>query len=255
MLLSNIPGLFPDWNWARAVHVREEFIQASGKGMNVAHTIHELGGHAFCVALLAGHTGELYSSLAERDGIPGEWVWVEGETRIAIAALNPDKPDIDATLISAPGPVISTKDWDAIAAAVLAHAHNAEIVCFSGSLPPSTPLERFQTLIQELQSNHVPVWVDGSGSGLVTAIKARAAGIKANAAEIGEAIQQEINGTAEAIQAARGLLARRNTDGSYYPRIARRSSGKCTGRPGKLVPHPFNLSVRWEAVMLSWAAC
>jgi 1-phosphofructokinase family hexose kinase len=213
MILCVVPNAAVEYTWTvpglelgRAVHVKNEFFQASGKGMNVAHTIQELGGQAFCIGLLAGHIGELYASLADRDGIPGEWVWADGETRIAIAAINPDSPQIDATLISAPGPVISIINWDAIASTVLAHAQKADIVCFSGSLPPSTPLDRFQALIQQIQANHVPVWVDSSGSGLVTAIKARAAGIKANAAEIGEALGQEINGTVESIAAAHGLL-------------------------------------------------
>jgi len=76
---------------------------------------------------------------------------IEGETRIAAAVVDPEAPDGDAALTSEAGPTIHPADWERLAADVLERAKSARLACFSGSLPPGTPLKGFSELIQALQ--------------------------------------------------------------------------------------------------------
>ena len=52
---------------------QKTLIAAGGKGLNVARTIHALGGSPFCMGLLGGHTGNLLAELAEREGLSAYW--------------------------------------------------------------------------------------------------------------------------------------------------------------------------------------
>ena len=72
-----------------AVHRHGTFAQvAGGKGLNVARAAASLGAEVQVVTILAGHAGRWLEDELEREGIPVQAVWVDGEawTRFANAA-------------------------------------------------------------------------------------------------------------------------------------------------------------------------
>ena len=212
MILCVVPNTTIEHDWlipglqlGQAYHVNEPAILPSGKGMNVARAIKTLGGEPYCVGFLAGHSGEYYKDLVRQHGIPGEWVWVEGETRISMALTDPTAEHTDATLVTEPGQMVSEANWEKLAEAARRNAREAVMTCFSGSLPPGNPPGYFKRLVEQIQSESCPVWVDCSGAPLQEAIAARAHGIKVNGIELGEAMGLMIDGVESAINAGMQL--------------------------------------------------
>lgn len=197
-----IPGL----RLGEVFHVQEQVVLASGKGVNVARAAKILGAEVLCIGFLGGNSGRLLQDLAEREGLKGEWIWIEGETRAAVALVDP-LDEGDATLISEAGPIITLFDWERLETAILRNAEHTELICFSGSFSPGTPFERFGVLIRQLQKAGKSVWVDCGGEGLVAALDAGAVGVKVNTSEASVLVGFSIREVDEAIRA--GMVLRR----------------------------------------------
>lgn len=180
-------------------------VAAGGKGINVARALCGLGGQALCAGFLAGHNGRLLAELAEREGLPGVWTWIEGETRICTILAD---PDADVTVVNENGPAVTAADWERLAADVMREAARAEAVCFSGSLPPGSPQEAFARLIHSLRQAGRTVWVDTSGKSLATALAVPGAYIKVNGDEAGEVLGRTIEDAGSAADAASELQVR-----------------------------------------------
>lgn len=194
----------PGFRLGGVFRVREEIALASGKGINVARGIHTLGKESMGMGFVAGHGGRLFAALAEREGIQSVWTWVEGEERETVAVVDPESTG-DATLISNPGPQVGPEAWQRLKADVMRQAVGANLVCFSGSLPPDSPLPAFTELIQSLQAREKLVWVDCQGGPLQAALQARPAGVKVNAHEASEITGLPVGDTASAYRAALAL--------------------------------------------------
>jgi 1-phosphofructokinase family hexose kinase len=179
----------------------------SGKGINVARAIRTLGGWATCAGFLGGHTGRLIHDLLEAAGLPGKWTWVDGESRVAVAIVDPRQPGHDATLLSEPGPPVTPAGWERLSADVLTAAAGAQLACLSGSLPTGSPPEALEGLLVALREQGVPAWVDTSGAALPAALRARPSGIKINRMEVQELLGLPVRDLEEARQAAVQLLA------------------------------------------------
>lgn len=197
----SVPGL----HLGGVFRVAEAVILPSGKGVNVARAIHTLGGQVMCSGFLAGHTGRLIDQLLSEMNIPARWTWVEGESRIAAAIVNPEQPGIDATLISESGPQVSIAAWDRLILDVLSIG-KAQLACLCGSMPPGTPLEKVLKLIERLESSGTMVWIDTSGEALAAAIRAYPSGIKVNQVEAQELTGIAVTDVQQAVQAAEILL-------------------------------------------------
>ncbi len=197
--------VIPNLCLGEVFRVQDQVVLASGKGVNVARTAKILGADVFCVGFLAGFCGRYLEKLAEQEGLRGEWVWVQGETRHAIALVNPLNEE-DATLISETGPTIKLSDWGRLRTAVLNHLNQAEMVCFSGSFPIGTSFEQFHDLIHDIQDAGVPVWVDSEREGLEMALKAKIMGIKVNTREASAVVGFPIREIPDATQAGSLLL-------------------------------------------------
>lgn len=178
----------------------ESLVVAGGKGLNVARAIRTLGGEPLCAGFLGGHSGRLLAELAEREGLPGVWTWMEGETRTCVIVVD----DEGATVINETGPTVSAEDWKCLHTEVM--ATRAEVVCLSGSLPPGSPPDSLVALTRALCSAGKAVWVDTSGLALRSVIGS-GSNIKVNGDEAGAALGMEVLTIEEAITAARRMRA------------------------------------------------
>jgi len=194
----SIPGL----HLGGVFHTQDEVTLASGKAVNTARAIQTLGGQALAVGFTAGHSGRLFAELAEGEGLHGEWIWVAGESRLALALADPQAPESDATLISGRGPQATSADWQRLSEAVLRQAEQASLVCFAGSFPPSSDLAIFANLVRRLQAVPRRVWIDLSGAALRAGVSARPSGVKVNAVEASEQTGLPVSGQESARQAA-----------------------------------------------------
>lgn len=197
----------PGFEKGGVFRVAEETVLPSGKGINVARALQTLGEPVTATGFTAGIQGRYFCRLAKDAGLPGSWVWVPGETRTAVAIYDPEG-ETDATLLSAAGPRVSELDWQRLQTRIRALSRNAELVAFSGSLPPGSPLAMFTTVIAGLEARGKQVWVDCDGSSLEAALAARPSGVKINATEAGNLTGIPVHDQATALQAAEDLRRR-----------------------------------------------
>lgn len=183
----------------------EVLTACGGKGINVGRALLRLKARPVCAGILAGHGGRLAAALAEAEGLPAHWTWIEGETRTSMIVVG-DRGR--TTVVNEPGPVIDDDGWARFVAAVAALAPAADGVCISGSLPPGCPRRGLSALIAAASGDGRPVWIDTSGPALAEAIEAAPFGIKVNADEAAALLGRPVASPAAAASAAALIRAR-----------------------------------------------
>lgn len=213
-----LPGLVPG-NVHRAQRI---IVAAGGKGLNVARTLHTLGGEPLCMGFAGGHSGRLLADLAQNDGLKSAWTWIDSETRTCTILVAGDG---DATVINEPGASVSTADWERLREDIHKQLSAVSLVCISGSLPPDSSASDFLGVLNLPVHAGKQVWVDTSGPALQTALAQPGICIKVNGYEIGEVLGQEVNdfdsaGRALSALDSRGLTAAVITLGSQGALLA-----------------------------------
>jgi 1-phosphofructokinase family hexose kinase len=181
---------------------------AGGKGLNVARALLGLGRSMCCAGLLGGAAGRQVAALADAEGLPARWTWIEGETRTSVIVVGDGG---ETTVINEPGPMLSEREWGRFIVDVADAASEAATVCISGSLPPGSPTGGLARLIAAAAgAGDRPLWLDTSGAALAEAVAAAPPGIKINAEEAGALLGRRVRDPAEALTAARDIRRRRS---------------------------------------------
>lgn len=182
-------------------------LSAGGKGVNVARAVRGLGGNAMCCGFLGGHTGRMFSEHLSNEGIPANWTWIDGETRVSPVIISPETGE--TTVINEAGPIVTPQDWERLSADVLTAASKSRMVCISGTLPPGLPPDLLARLIASLKRLPIPVFVDSSGVTLQAAVTACPDTIKINGTEAAALLGwNECQDAATAVRAAQAIRAR-----------------------------------------------
>lgn len=127
------------------IHRPEGYVQtAGGKGLNAARAAATLGADVQAVALLAGHAGRWIAEQLERDGVPAEIVWAEGETRASLSVA--DRETERLTEFYEDGIEVDADTWNRFAAMVEAASAAADWITVSGSLPRGVPPDAYAAL-------------------------------------------------------------------------------------------------------------
>lgn len=166
-------------------------IRAGGKGINVARAVSSLGKQAECCGFLGGWTGKYIAELAQRDHLPAHWTWIEGESRSCTIIV--DSETRDNTVINERGTPVTFQDWERLTEEIQRHVAG-NIVCFSGSLPPGSPLDKYNAILSYSVENSRCVWVDASGNVLASALNVPGIKAKVNHHEIEAVIGRTIPG-------------------------------------------------------------
>jgi 1-phosphofructokinase family hexose kinase len=194
----------PNFRAGAVSRAQSSLAAAGGKGINVARAARTLGDEAFCTGFLGGTMGHYVAELAEREGIPGHWTWIEGETRTC--AIVADADTGEATVINEQGPTVSSEDWRRLHEHVMQSVHNgADYVCFSGSLPLGSTTKDYLNIVHDVLQAGKPVWIDTSGEALRAVWKVAAIGIKVNGDEAGAILGKTVSDPQSALSAAREL--------------------------------------------------
>ena len=188
----------PNFGIGGFYRVEQEFIFASGKGINVARVIKELKGEAFSIGFIGGRNGLIFKDLIEAEGIQGCWTQISGKSRQSITIYDPSSEN-DATSLCDYGPTISTEDWLHLTQDLFDHARDVKNICISGSIPPGIKEEQLSTVIKSLGRQHKNVWLDLSGQMLKFGVKANPYAIKVNAREISELTGMTISDKSDAL--------------------------------------------------------
>ncbi len=198
--------LVPDFAAGKVLRAQSALAAAGGKGINVARAVRNLEGEALCSAFLGGTTGRYIAELTEKEQIPGQWTWIDGETRTCIIVA--DAQTGEATVVNEQGPHVTSEDWSRFETDVSRLADDRiEFVCFSGSLPPGSPSDAYPRLVQAVLRKGKQVWVDTSGAPLSSVLRIPDIGIKVNGDEVGVILGRKIGDPDTALSAARELKA------------------------------------------------
>jgi 1-phosphofructokinase family hexose kinase len=173
---------------------------AGGKGLNVARAAQILGAKTRSFCFLGGRMGKTVAELAHEESLDGDWTWIEGETRTCVIIA--DGSTGEATVINERGPNVTAKDWEQFNERVLIRLGDATDVCFSGSLPPNSPLEMFEELVKAVRDAGKRVWVDTSNAPLHVVLPIGGICIKINGDEAGEILGKTVNTPELAVLAA-----------------------------------------------------
>ncbi len=107
-----------------------------------------------------------------------------------------------SAVVNAPGPAVGESDWDRLRQDLLESSQSASAICFCGSLPSASPLDKFRALLADLVDTGCRVWVDTSGDPLAAAATLPGVSLKINVEEAGVLLQQPISTWTDAAEAA-----------------------------------------------------
>jgi len=191
----------PGWRAGAVQRPTDVIVAAGGKGLNVARAIRTLGGDPLCLGPLGGPAGRWLADLAQQEALSCAWTWTMRETRTCTIVLD---PDVEAsTGWYETGEPLSHTDWLRLSEDVKREATDANLISFSGSLPPGAPVADFGDLLRTLSHAGRSVWVDTNGLALEAARQIDGIGLKVNEVEIGTLLSREITSLEAACAAAR----------------------------------------------------
>ena len=167
-----------------AVHRVTKVIQeAGGKGINVSKTVQALGGETIAAGFLGGSSGRMIEHALDEMSIRHEFIHIDGETRTNIKVVDTCREGF-VTEFNEPGPVVTSRDIDALTQKLEEYAGPSSIFVFSGSAPASVSPDIYGYFTRKLKKRQATVMVDASGELLTEAVKAKPFLIKPNALEL-----------------------------------------------------------------------
>lgn len=179
-------------------------LDAAGKGINVARVLRDLGHDVTVSGLLGADNETAFVRAFARYGLHDAFVRIPGESRIN-AKLS--EPGGRVTDLNGPGPLIPGHALDMLSVRLGPLLPGIDVVVISGSLPPNMTPGQLASLITRIRERQLPVWLDTSGSALVSGLAARPTGVKPNETELADWAGHPLD-TAEArLQAALRLNA------------------------------------------------
>ena len=194
-----------------AIHRPIDFVQVpGGKAFNVARAICALGGTAEALGIVGGHAGRWIATALAAEGVAGDFVWAESETRASLSVA--DRETGSLTEFYEAGPVVVGEQWSSFESMVAKRVSASSFVVLSGSLPPGAPVDGYARLLAITRAAGVPAAIDAHGEALALALCLHPAVMKINAAEaeglLGITIEHP-HDAAEAFEALRerGLAA------------------------------------------------
>lgn len=184
------------------IRARASRVDAGGKGVNVARALAAHGRGVKAVLPSGGAEGAQLEALLANAGLDVLTVRIAGAIRANVTVVEADGT---TTKLNEPGPRLSPRELDALAAALCDAATSAEWVVLSGSLPPGAPADWYARIIERLRGTGSPIAIDSSGRPLAHAIGARPDLVKPNRDELAELAGRPIDTIADAVGAARTL--------------------------------------------------
>nr|BAL54290.1 1-phosphofructokinase [uncultured prokaryote] len=188
----------------RVFRVEAGRVVAGGKGINVARVLHTLGVPVVATGFLGGHNGAFILDSLQQEGIPGDFVWTQGESRVCLAVIDPIAGT--QTELNEIGPFIHPEEVSALEQKLAQLLPQFAYVTLSGSAPPGVPTDFHARVIHLAHQAGVRVVLDSSGELLRHGVEAVPWMVKPNRAELSAIFGREPADVDEARQMAHQLL-------------------------------------------------
>jgi tagatose 6-phosphate kinase len=163
----------------RAAEVTE---YSSGKAINVARVLTQIGEVALAAGFLGGRRGDFLEEDLKGWRIPTENVRVTGQTRLCTTLI--DRAANTVTELVEEAPPASADEWSELLARIEAHLPRAKCMVFSGTQAAGGP----EDLCDRWAGRGVPIIVDARGPALRRALRTPGCVVKVNRSELAAAL-------------------------------------------------------------------
>jgi 1-phosphofructokinase len=170
---------------------------AGGKGINVSQYLAGMRVRTTATGFLGGRFGQYVRDELAADGVPGEFVDIEADTRVNTSILTPD----GEYKVNQSGPGVDAAAVDALVGVV--DRYDPDYVVVSGSLPPGVDVEDIDRIAA---AGDWDVAIDFDGD-LLQAVSGEYALCKPNRPELAAATGLGVATVEDAVDAARSLRA------------------------------------------------
>jgi 1-phosphofructokinase len=227
----------PNFEAGKVNRVQGEYLNAGGKGVNVASSLADAGHTVAVTGFLGRENVAVFERLFARKRIADHFVRLEGETRVGIKITDPVLKE--TTDINFAGAEPLPSDIVTLVAAI--DQINAEWFVIAGSLPPGVKTTIYRDLARSLRARGKKVALDTSGETLNHAIEALPTLIKPNIHELEALVGRTLPSREAVTEAARELVSR----GIDTVVISMGHEGACfVGSEGVLFATPPEIEVR-----------
>lgn len=180
-------------------------VDAGGKGINMARVMQRLGVEALALGFLAGDTGRLVGELLRREGMPSDFLWLQGETRTNLKLVDSEGV---VTEVNGPGPEVTAADLKALIGKLTALGPDVRMLAVAGSALPGMVPEDYGRLVRLGREQGRRVILDAAGDALQAGLEARPYLVKPNAEEAARLFGAEPGTLSEAAEMAAALVDR-----------------------------------------------
>jgi 1-phosphofructokinase len=177
------------------------FIEASGKGINVAQAAAKLGISSIAIAPLGDVVGQAISSLLTEPNFELVKIPIAGASRCNFKLID----GAQVTEFNASGPALDLLEWQTLETTLLKRVQSDSLVVLAGSLPRGMQSTIYADLTRKIQLRGAKVVVDAEGSALDLALAAHPWLVKPNRLEAEMLLGTKILALSDAVVAARRI--------------------------------------------------
>lgn len=182
--------------------VKTAGFHAAGKGINVAKVLKSLGVDVTVGGFLGKENQDGFQQEFSDSGIANRFQMVEGRTRINVKLTEPNGKVTDFNFS---GFEITKQDWTRFVNDTLSWAGQFDMICVSGSVPPSVDLNDFTAWMTRLRSECMCLIFDSSRDAFVAGLKASPWLVKPNHHELEIWAGKPLPELSDVVQAAQAL--------------------------------------------------
>ena len=212
----------------------------SGKGINLSSGYRALGGETTATGLM--YTGDVAAYMAElgQRGIQHDFIMLEGRTRENLKIRDAETETI--TEVNEPGYPASTSDIESLIQKINNLSKTAWAVAFSGSIPPGSPKDIYETLVLTAKENGALTVLDCDGEMLKAGLKAAPDIIKPNWFELEQIVGTPLETNESIADATKKLIA---SCGVRYAAVTLGADGAMLiSEKAAYLAHPMKLAVQ-----------
>lgn len=159
-----------------------ERLTIGGKGINVSLELKELGEETCALGFVAGFTGNAILEEIERRGLDGDFIKVDGQSRINVKIKSNTETDVNGT-----GANVSDEDVDKLARKLKRRIKAGDWLIISGSVPSTLTETAYSDFVKKLKlPRGVNLVIDASNGLLTKSLEAKPFLIKPNIFELCE---------------------------------------------------------------------
>lgn len=204
-----------------------------GKGINVSHMVHKLGGDSVALMVAGGHNGQSLKAMVTALGLTTHVVATREETRINTKVVDGVKSTF--TDINEPGPVLEASVLAQVTDYLEGHLKEGDFLVMAGSLPRGVPRDIYGRLTNLAHRKGARAILDASGEALIHGAENMPFMVKPNVAELEGYFGKSLHNEAAMIECGKALIAK----GIAYVVISQGEEGCLVvgdGQVGKIAP-------------------